>query len=207
MVFFKNYLVSRKTKYLWNGFTSPFCNIDVGVGQGLALSPILPTLYFSLIFHILEKWLKTLKIPIPIILFVDDGLSISQNKSISFSNTNLFYSYNITSSLLTKFRLVVEHRKTEVFHFFRIHGAFNSPPLNLSSIRGPVLFPKTTWKYLGFFFDCKLIFHWYFEFYANKTISTIKCMKMLGNLLRGINPLQKIKLYRCCALPIALYDF
>ena len=30
--FFKNYLVSRKTKYLWNSFSSPFCNVDVGVG-------------------------------------------------------------------------------------------------------------------------------------------------------------------------------
>ena len=32
LVFFKNYLVRRKTKYLCNGFQSPFCNIDVGVG-------------------------------------------------------------------------------------------------------------------------------------------------------------------------------
>ena len=32
-------------------------------------------------------------------------------------------------------------------------------------------------------------------------------MKLLGNLSRGINPLQKHLLYRCCALPIALYGF
>jgi len=31
-------------------------------------------------------------------------------------------------------------------------------------------------------------------------------MKLLGNSLRGINPLQKRKLYRCCALLIALYE-
>ena len=37
--FFKNYLVSRKTIYLWNNFSSPLCNVDVGVGQGSALSP------------------------------------------------------------------------------------------------------------------------------------------------------------------------
>ena len=30
---------------------------------------------------------------------------------------------------------------------------------------------------------------------------------MLENSLRGINPLQKRWLYRCCALPIALYGF
>jgi len=32
-------------------------------------------------------------------------------------------------------------------------------------------------------------------------------MKMLGNLLKEINPLQKRRLYKCCTLPIALYGF
>ena len=32
-------------------------------------------------------------------------------------------------------------------------------------------------------------------------------MKLLGNLLRGINPLQKYLLYRYCALPITMYGF
>ena len=35
----------------------------------------------------------------------------------------------------------------------------------------------------------------------------VKCMKLLGNSSRGINPIQKRLLYRCCALPIALYGF
>ena len=35
----------------------------------------------------------------------------------------------------------------------------------------------------------------------------VKCMKLLGNSSRDINPLQKRLLYRCCALPIALYGF
>ena len=39
--FFKNYLVERKTKYLWNNFISPFFNVNIGVSQGSALSPIL----------------------------------------------------------------------------------------------------------------------------------------------------------------------
>ena len=32
-------------------------------------------------------------------------------------------------------------------------------------------------------------------------------MKLLGNLSRGINPIQKRQLYRCCVFSIALYDF
>ena len=205
--FFKNYLIGRKTKYLWNRFLSPFCNVDIGVGQGSALSPILSVLYFSFIFHILEKWLKTLKIPISIISFVDDGLFISQNKSIFFLNANLFYSYNIISSLLTKFELVIEYGKTEVFHFFKSYEVFNPAPLDFTSIGRPVLLPKAIWQYLGFSFDWKLTFQYHINFYTNKAISMIKYMKILGNLSRGINPLQKRQLYKCCTLPIALYSF
>ena len=53
--FFKNYLVSRKMMYFWNNFSFPLYNVDIGVGQGSALSPILSALYLSLIFYILEK--------------------------------------------------------------------------------------------------------------------------------------------------------
>jgi len=142
LIFFKNYLVGRKTKYLWNNFLSPFCNVDVGVGQESALSPILSALYLFLIFHILEKCLQILKIPILIISFVNDSLFISQNKSILHSNMSLFCSYNIISFLFTKFGLVVEHRKTKVFYFSRLYEAFNPPPLDLTALGGSILLPK-----------------------------------------------------------------
>ena len=168
---------------------------------------ILSALYLSSVFHSLEKCLKFLKIPISIISFVDNGLFVSQNKSILHLNANLFCSYNVISSILLKYGLIIKHRKTDAFYFTRPHGTFNPPPLNLTPIGGPLLFPKETWKYLSFIFDCKLIFRNYIEFYHNKAISTIKYMKLLGNSTRGINPLQKRKLYRCCTLPIALYEF
>jgi len=53
--FFQNYLVSRKTKYFWNNFSSPLFNVDIGVEQDSILSPILSALYLSPIFHIFEK--------------------------------------------------------------------------------------------------------------------------------------------------------
>jgi len=56
--FFWNYLVGRKTKYFWNSLSFPFFNVEIGVGQRSALSPILSALYFFPIFHIFEKQLK-----------------------------------------------------------------------------------------------------------------------------------------------------
>ena len=141
------------------------------------------------------------------ISFVDNGLFVSQNKSISYLNTNLFCNYNIISSILLKYGLIIEHGKTDVFHFTRAHGTFNSPSFNLTPIGSPLLLPKKTWRYLGFIFDYKLTFRNHIDFYSNKVISTIKYMKLLGNSTRGINPLQKRRLYRCCTLPITLYGF
>ena len=134
---------------------------------------------------------KNLKIPISLISFVDNGLIVSQNKFILHSNANLFCSYNIMSSLLSKFGLIIKHGKTDVFHFSRAHKVFNPPPLNLSPSGGSVLLPKDTWRYLGFIFDCKLTFRNHIDFYSNKAIFTIKYMKLLGNSTRGINSIQK----------------
>ena len=157
--FFANYLVDRKTNYYWNNFMSSILNVNVGVGQGFALSPIPSALYLLPFIYILENHLKNLKIPISIISFVDNGLFISQSNFFDVSNSRLFCSYNILTNLLEKFGLVVEHSKTKIFHFNRSHGSFNSPPLNLSSLEGNILRPKESWKYLEFIFNRKLTFH------------------------------------------------
>ena len=193
--------------YLWNNFFSPIFDVNIGVGQESTLSPILSALYLSSFLYILEKHLKNLNIPISIISFVDDGLFISQNRSFHISNSCLFCSYNVITKLLEKFGLIVEHSKTKVFHFNRSHSNFNPPPLDLTPIKGPILWSKNTWKYLGFIFDRKLAFYQHINFYSNKATSTIKCMKILGNSNQGINPSQKHLLYRSCILPIVLYGF
>ena len=142
--FFGNYLSNRRTSYKWNSFSSPIVNINVGVGQRSALFLILSALYLSSFLYILEKRLKNLKIPISIIYFVDDGLLISQDKSLDVLISCLFCSYNVVTNLLDKFGLVVEYLKTNVFHFSRSHGLFNPPPLDLSPLGGPILSPKSS---------------------------------------------------------------
>ena len=126
---------------------------------------------------------------------------------MDISNSQLFCSYNVLSGLLKKFGLSIEHSKTEMFHFNRSHRTFNPSPLNLSPLGGLILCPKSSWKYLGFIFDRKLAFHQHIDFYSNKAISMVKCMKLLRNSTWGISPIQKCLLYRCCVFPTALYGF
>jgi len=160
--FFSNYLISKKTQYCWNNIFSQFFNIDVGVEQGSALSPILSALYIFLV------------------------LFVVQSKSLMILNSFLFCSYNIVSSLLEMFGLVLEYGKTEVFHFSRSCGVFNPPPLDLLDISGLSLIPKDIWRYLGFIFNRKLSFWQHINFYANKAISTVKYMKILRNSTWGL---------------------
>ena len=99
---------------------SSFFRANVGIGQRSALSSILSAFYIATIFHIFEKRAKNFSIPIPVLFlsFVDDSLFVSQKKSYEKSNTNLFCSYNIISSLFNQFSLVIKHDKSEVFLFF-----------------------------------------------------------------------------------------
>ena len=82
------------------------------------LSPLSCLPYIFCLFFI-KKCLKILKIPVSILSFVDDGLFIAQNKSLTVSNSILFCSYNVVSSILGKFGLVLEYSKIEVFYFSR----------------------------------------------------------------------------------------
>jgi len=113
--------------------------VDVGVGQGSALFSIPSALYIAPVLHILEKHLKILKIPVSILSFVDDGLLVAQSKLLTISNSNLFCSYNITSSILKRFELIMEYGKIEVFHFSRSYSLFGSSLLNLSTLEGSIL--------------------------------------------------------------------
>jgi len=100
---------------------SPPFNVNVSIGQGSTLSPILSVLYLAPIIKTFKKRIKNLnkEIPTDILSFVDNGLLISQKKSYSLSNSFLLCSYNIISKILIDASLVMEHNKTKVFHFTR----------------------------------------------------------------------------------------
>ena len=196
------------TTYSQNNFSSSFFNTNIGVGQGLALSPILSAIYFTPISKTFKKRIKNLKenILTDILSFVDNSFLISQKKSYSLSFSFLLCSYNIMSKILLNTGLVIEHNKTELFHFMRARHPSN-PFIDLSSIRGPIISPKPILQYLGFYFDCKLNFNYHIYLYAMKWLSTLSTIKILGNSSRGLFPIQKQLLFRTCILSITLYGF
>jgi len=77
--FFDSYCTGCSTSYSWNQFLSLYFNVNVGVGQGSALSPILSAIYLIPIIKTFKKRIKNLKenILTDILFFVDDSLLIS----------------------------------------------------------------------------------------------------------------------------------
>lgn len=127
-------------------------------------------------------------------------------KNILKKPIQFFFVVTITFPLSSN-SLDIKHGKTEVFHLSRLYGPFNSSLLNLSHIKGSILYPKKFWQYLEFVFDIKLSFWYHIKYYANKALLTIKEMKKLVNSTCGLLFYPKWLLYRMCVLPITLYSF
>jgi len=133
--FSQNYLVGRKTLFVKQFFF--FFQYWHWCWTKLCLI----TCFISVIsfFYFSYFWKKIKKAK------VENSLFISQGKSLVISNSYIFCS-------------VIEHEKTENFHFFRVHRILNPPLLNLSTLGGSILHSKETWNYLGFIFNRKLTF-------------------------------------------------
>jgi len=125
---FNSYYSNCSTSYSWNSFTSPLFNVNVGIGQGSTLSPILSALYLAPIIKTFKKRIKNLnkEIPTDILSFVDDGLLISQEKSYSLSNSFLLCSYNIISKILINAGLV-ERVQKGIAHWDKQNHAVPAP--------------------------------------------------------------------------------
>lgn len=160
--FFSHYLVNRETEYFINGETSKFYPCSIGVGQGLALSPILSALYISPLFHLMDKWITNkLRFGSPAISsflsLVDDGLLITTDHDFTLAHESLKVAYGHMTTLLTELSLVMEHTKTELINFSLWKDYTYNPAISLG-YDFPPLPPKSTWQYLGIFFDCALTF-------------------------------------------------
>jgi len=115
--------------------------------------------------------------------------------------------YGIIYRLLTALGLVLEHDKSEVYHFSRSRGE-SHPPINLGFtpyMGATLLGPKLYWRYLGFYFDHSLMFCEHIRYYMMNAMTLVKALGMLGNSNRGVSVMHKHLLYHTCMVPVAMY--
>jgi len=103
------------------------------VKQGSALSSILSVLYIVLLLHLFEQWTQALNLDTSILSCIDDSLLASQKTMYDKTLPELSCSYSVITDLMGSFGLIMEHNKSEIFHFSRTHNDTN-PELDLSAI-------------------------------------------------------------------------
>jgi hypothetical protein len=142
-----------------------------------------------------------------LISYVDDGTIIVQSDMWGKILVKLKLAYKIVFELTQSMGPVLEHNKSEGFHFSQKHNDSN-PDIDLgyAPYTGATpLHPGTTWQYLGFFFDCALTFWEHVKHYMNKALTVVRAMLALGNSVHVLWPKRKQMLYHACVLPIAMY--
>ncbi|CAA7264613.1 unnamed protein product [Cyclocybe aegerita] len=170
---FASYLVGRSTVYCWNTFQSGSQSADVGVGQGSALLPVISGLFIAPVMKLF--YVKAVPLNTMLLSFVDNGTILAQSTQLDDNNVGLHKAYKIIYLLFVAFALVLEHDKTELFHFSHQRDTYN-PSLDLEytpHTGATPLKPKIYWRYLGFYFDCGLTFHEHVRYYATKAFTTI----------------------------------
>jgi hypothetical protein len=205
--FLRLYLVGRRTTYKWDSFTSDPFAVDVGVGQGSAMSPVLSALYLTLIMRRFRT--SDIGHKVDLMSYVDDGTIIAQSRRVEDNLPLLKEAYRWLFRAFKSLGLVLEHDKSEVFHF-SCARSFVGPAIDLgyAPYTGTTpLRPKPIWWYLGFFFNRKHQFKEHARFYTTRAFTQVCAMGMLGNSVRGLEPDQKHLLYRLCVVPIITYGF
>jgi len=203
--FFRSYLTGRKTMYKWDDSVSGLFAADIGVGQGSGLSPVLSGLYIGPVMKLFS--FEPISKEVQLLSYVDDGTILTQSTHLVQNLPKLKAAYGVIFRLLMALGLVLEHDKSEVFHFSRSRGE-SHPPIDLgfAPYTGDTpLGPKLYWRYLGFYFDHSLTFREHIRYYSNKAMTTVKALGMLGNSNRGVSASHKCLLYRTCVVPVATY--
>jgi hypothetical protein len=99
---------------------------SVGVGQGSALSPILLALCLA---PLLKEFEHRVRMAV-LISYLDDGTIIVQSDTWDKNLVKLKLAYKIVFELTQSMGLVLEHSKSEGFHFSQKHSDSN-PDIDL----------------------------------------------------------------------------
>jgi hypothetical protein len=129
--------------------------VCAGWAKGLVMSdvkclaPVLKLLGRSVI----GRWVDLMS-------YVDDGTFIVSSWKVEDNLPLLKEAYGFVHNAFSSLGLILEHNKSKVFHFSHVQR-FSNPAIDLGFApydEATPLKPKPIWRYLGFFFDRKLLF-------------------------------------------------
>ena len=143
-------------------------------------------------------------------MYINDGALFTCSHSWRKIKQTLRDCYSTCDKWLTQAGLNIEPDKTELIFFCR-RGEQTMPPhyihLPLPSTQTYYCVPAAnTLCYLGFFFDAHLSWPYHVDVMCNRAYASIKALKLLGNLVRGLDHASWRLTFNAICLPVLTYS-
>ena len=203
-----SFVSNRFVAISFDGFCGPMApKPDHGVPQGSPVSPILAELFASSALSIFEGSDLLIKLK----AYVDDHLLGTTGKSVLANCHHLSVGYEQLANHLATLNLGLDAVKTECMHFTRSADGVRicSTPITLHDVPEPgkqfICKPSKPLRWLGIWFDSKLLWHDHIDRMSNKASSALQALTLLGNTICGVNAQQLRILYLGCVLPILIW--
>jgi len=188
-------------------------HVENGIPQGSPISPILAAFYTT---ELLEQFKHNTQAnhnqnpdkatKVHLLMYVDDGKLYVSSKSLKTNVEKLKEAYNTAEKWLQGTGLSPDYTKRELMHYTRRKND-GSPSITFGDGDGTrhMVKPKTTVRWLGVYFDCKLRFQKHATILAARGENTVSSLTMLANTIRGLSQTHLRHLYLACVSPKILY--
>jgi ribonuclease HI len=219
--FVKSFLSDRKAAVCIDGIVSDLKDVENGTPQGSPLSPILSAFYAAELLELLECKAQELCPPPPgfdpndkttkpnLFMYVDDGELYISSPSLLI-NTQILHSLwcDVIVPWGKRVGLAFDFDKRELMHYTRRKSDNNiSPSMTFHDDDGVtrVVAPQTTVKWLGVYFDRKLLFNHHVKILAGRAGKAVGSLVMLANTVKGLSPHLMRLMYKACVVPVMTY--
>jgi len=188
-----------------------------GIPQGFPISLILTFFYLAGLLDIFETLTNPIKIPenhacnypthVSILMYVDDGKLTVSSQSLDTNNYILAKAYQLVDQWLYSAGLSLDKDKRELMHYTWRKRDKTSSHINLTNSDGitSTILVASTNRWLGVYFDCKLLYNYHVTKIVVKTENAVACISMLANTVWGLLHYHLCLHYHICILSIITY--